>query len=79
MELISKELLSEVLEVNKSTEIKNIQKIGNIIEFEYHRKKGGYSLDGNTNIYELVHKCKEWALEGWEIHSAIIDSNKSFL
>lgn len=51
--LISKELLSEVLGFN----------IDYIVEQEnthisWHDEMGGHTI----NIYELAHKCKEWAL-----------------
>lgn len=49
--MISKELLSEVLELKRIDEIYTED---NILYF--------CELNEGTNIYELAHKCKEWAL-----------------
>jgi hypothetical protein len=53
-EIISKELLSEVLGI----EITRIKVKGNILE--YNHDFTGYCED-DINIHELAHKCKEWA------------------
>lgn len=67
-DLISKELLSEVLKDktigNVLTDVKVIESkiFGNIKENElayYSAKKGWQRI----NIHELAHKCKEWARE----------------
>ena len=50
--MISKELLSEVLGYKASY----IQMVGTKLCFSCHIKGGS-----NINIYELAHKCKEWA------------------
>ena len=59
--MISKELLSEVLDI----EIKEIGKLveGILLSFRYPTHWG------YCNIYELAHKCKEWAIsKGWVLH-----------
>lgn len=65
--MISKELLSEVLDDKRI--------MMNKIEFEIGNS---YLVVDNyirINIYELAHKCKKWALnEGWWI-----DSNLGFI
>ena len=50
--MISKELLNEVLGYKASY----IQIVGTKLCFSCHIKGGS-----NINIYELAHKCKEWA------------------
>jgi hypothetical protein len=64
--MISKELLSEVLEVNWmeycKIEVRSTEVI--IEEDMLHPKHHGYTGMGyvrSINIYELAHKCKEWA------------------
>lgn len=52
---ISKELLSEVLKVNVTYTEKLI---GNTLGF----KTNNVDFTHLINIYELAHKCKEWAL-----------------
>lgn len=63
--MISKELLNEVL----GYEASYIQIVGMKLCFSCHIKGGS-----NINIYELAHKCKEWAYkQGYAIlsgHSA---------
>ena len=65
--MVSKELLSEVLHVNIDTIICNSEKIlwygKNTIKAEV--------LEDFINIYELAHKCKEWA---WNNHHITIRS-----
>jgi hypothetical protein len=55
--MINKELLSEVLEINVtySEQMKN-----NIFRYYFNIGIGG-DLFEEINIYELAHKCKEWA------------------
>lgn len=58
-EIISKELLSEVLEVD-------IVSYGIILfdlEYDFKENMGVYIHKKNINIHELAHKCKEWAIE----------------
>jgi hypothetical protein len=60
---ISKELLSEV-SGHKVTEIYGI--VGNEVryetsDFEIHMKFSPFKC--SINIYELAHKCKEWAIK----------------
>ena len=52
----SKELLSEVF----NTTVKNIELDRGQTEVKIYRENT--SCLGTYNIYELVHKCKEWAL-----------------
>ena len=60
---ISKELLSEVLELKRIDEI-YIE--DNILYF--------CELNKGINIYELAHKCKEWAMnKGYQIISGLSD------
>ena len=57
--MISKELLSEVLGINideNDIYIKN-----NYIYYAYCRSDNEW-INASSNIYELAHKCKEWAL-----------------
>ena len=71
--MISKELLSEVLEEN----ISEVYKIGSNPNFKQNTllfKLYGCGELCNINIYELAHKCKEWAskqyysvMSGWEM------------
>ena len=51
--MISKELLSEVLNLN----ITYIERCNNSIIY----KISVYDREEEVNIYELAHKCKEWA------------------
>ena len=53
--MISKELLSEVLKLN----ITYIERCNNSIIY----KISVYDREEEVNIYELAHKCKEWALD----------------
>ena len=70
---ISKELLSEVLEV----EIIDFEIIWNILNYiipNYETEEDGdliyIELSQNINIYEFAFKCKEWALsKGYFIYS----------
>lgn len=67
-EIISKELLSEVLQLSEV-------KIGRHLttgKFSYGNRQEFYYFDGHDtiheiiNIHELAHKCKEWAFQkGW--------------
>ena len=50
--MISKELLSEIL----GYEVSHLHTVGTKLCFSCHIKGGS-----NINIYELAHKCKEWA------------------
>jgi hypothetical protein len=59
---ISKELLSEVLNLN----ITYIERCNNSIVY----KVSVYDREEEVNIYEFVFKCKEWALtKGYFIYS----------
>ena len=61
--MISKELLKNVL---YGENIDNISIISNDITFEYSHYVNGvfqYRRKTDINIYELAHKCKEWALK----------------
>jgi hypothetical protein len=68
--MITEELLSEVL--GRKVEI--IEHFGNIIYYEEPNKT--VWLEEDINIYELAHKCKEWAKD-YEFHSAILDNKAS--
>ena len=73
MKLPSKELLSEVLGLK--TNLVEIDEARNNV-FYYCNKFG--RITGEINIYELAHKCKEWALsKNYEIESSLfVDGNK---
>ena len=61
-EIISRELLSEVLNIENERISKRVDRFcfpsDNIITVAYYMEDGWQHL----NIYELAHKCKEWAL-----------------
>lgn len=59
IEMISKELLSEVLNLN----ITYIEHCNNSIIY----KISVYDREEEVNIYELAHKCKEWAYSTYGI------------
>ena len=62
--MISKELLSEVLNLN----ITYIERCNNSIIY----KISVYDREEEVNIYELAHKCKEWAYsQGYIISSGL--------
>ena len=62
--MISKELLSEVLGLTNSGIIDEIYQEDNLLYF--------CQLNKGINIYELAHKCKEWAYDkGWWIQSGL--------
>lgn len=64
MQLPSKELLSEVLKLN----ITYIERCNNSIIY----KISVYDREEEVNIYELSHKCKEWAYsQGYIISSGL--------
>jgi len=64
--MISKELLSEVLGL-KIKQLDYYSDTKNTIVFTDTYKNYGWQLE---NIYELAHKCKEWAkYYGFKIHS----------
>ena len=66
--MISKELLSEVLENEVPYQVR-VHKIiikNNSLNYFYNSKdnRGGlFEANEYINIYELANKCKEWALE----------------
>ena len=78
--MISKELLSEVLGVEVN--IFDVDKKNDLV-FEY-KNDGTYGdtdikinkdfIGTYINIYELAHKCKEWALELYELRSHLCDN-----
>lgn len=78
-DLISKELLSAVLDLkNRKTESLDINILSSeVIYSSYSKDEKDYIPSKSINIHELAHKCKEWALKDYEIHSAIIDNNKA--
>lgn len=69
MEIISKELLSEVLETEiRSIEIKDnyvlYKHIVDFVNYSFHQGDCPYDsqeVEDSINIHELAHKCKEWA------------------
>lgn len=76
--MISKELLSKVLDLKMwKTETLQITFDENIIKWRgiFLGDVGFYNSYENINIYELAHKCKEWALSksNLELISAITE------
>lgn len=69
--MISKELLSEVLNDEGNVCTGNIQVTSRVIHYE----RNGSQMS-QINIYELAHKCKEWAHNlGYNITSGYSDMN----
>ncbi len=71
--MISKELFSEVLKEN----VKDVYEIGSNPNFKDNTLL--FSLNGcgelcNINIYELGHKCKEWAILNHYDFTVLIDT-----
>ena len=62
--MISKELLSEII----SEDIKSLRIDGNYIDYQCTSEEGH---DDTINIYELAHKCKEWANHHFTLLSAV--------
>jgi hypothetical protein len=62
--MLSKELLNEVLNIENSRISRKVDSFcfpnENTIALKYYMKDGWEHL----NIYELAHKCKEWACKG---------------
>lgn len=74
MILPSKELLSEVL--NRRKPIGKIKQVANKIRW-YENLDGECSDYMDINIYELAHKCKEWALnQSFCLMSCMHDNGK---
>ena len=67
--MINKELLSEVLAL---TVVKVLELEGSILWYKGIVNVNGspYAKELSVNIYELAHKCKEWAFNnGYELRS----------
>ena len=78
--MISKELLSEVLgaEVEFAPTCLELANGSKCIEWKKVTKAESHTAVGfqGINIYELAHKCKEWALKyGYQLHSAMRNGN----
>jgi len=58
--MISKELLSAVLDVPIGSFVNGIDTHQYMVEYQH--LKGDEILDCCINIYHLAHKCKEWAV-----------------
>ena len=74
--MISKELLSEVLEIKVFAEIREDDDVRNNIlvywEFDGYRNECR-----NINIYELAFKCKKWAISnGFDVLSGGLEQGK---
>lgn len=66
-EIIREELFTEVLNIQFDW-LQNIKLEGSILTYEKHYEsfRGdscSYWSDEEINIYELAHKCKEWAMD----------------
>jgi len=69
--MISKELLSEVLGCDYCSLKYSSTTIHYEYEFDVMWSKAMQKNKAKINIYELAHKCKEWALtEGFIIYSS---------
>ena len=78
-QIISKELLSEVLGINVMSEIRedDLCEDNILIYWDFFEKRGNEGR--NINIYELAHKCKEWAYRyGCEIASYKIQDSSEY-
>ena len=73
--MISKELLSEVLKLDAKPY--NIDTKGRTLYYSVYEDRYECDiLDNEINIYELAHKCKEWALKSsYQLHSAMRNGN----
>jgi len=67
--MISKELLSEVLSVEMPKETCFKVEYINSIEIQYYDNDLFPENRKHINIYELAHKCKEWARGRYSISS----------
>jgi len=72
--MISKELLSEVLDIelelkrNELNPIPTGKESGSEVIFYWVKGETYFHNGSSINIYELAHKCKEWAYkQGYEI------------
>ena len=72
--MISKELLSEVLDLKYPIRIiHHFCKGQNVLNYDLHVECALFQE--SINIYELAHKCKEWA---WEKHSLMLFQTQYF-
>lgn len=69
-DIISKELVKEVMNVES---VEEVEVQNGIIDYEYTLKDSDFLQYDDINLYEFIHKnCKEWALsKGYEIHSGL--------
>lgn len=75
MILPSKELLSEVLEINDINLIIYDIDFPNIIEYTQYANITRGVRSTEINIYELAHKCKEWAIsKGYDVLSGGLEA-----
>ena len=78
--MISKELLSEVL----NCEVLDIDnEIPDFIPLVSYMAKHRIptmekTFDADINIYELAHKCKEWAFQRWYDIYSCVDSDEAY-
>jgi hypothetical protein len=69
-EIISKELLSEVLNLDY-VEVYEIELIGSHMHYTLVLEDDIISDDMTINVHELAHKCKEWAWKTYGHSGAI--------
>jgi len=74
--VVNNELLSVVLDVSSGWFIDNITISGSQVIIDYGKHDGDFDKDV-FNIYELTHKCKEWALSN--VEQLVWDSNTTSL
>lgn len=75
-DVISKELLSEVLD-KEVTNIKMHHINDEYIYFDYIGKQSRIVNEVSIDIYKLAHKCKEWAYKQGYILMSTIRTNSS--
>ena len=78
--MVSKELLSEVLEEDIFSIEEGISYIvGGYDTLLHYRTSSRFDICRTINIYELAHKCKEWASSyGYDLFSHRFDANASY-
>jgi len=80
--MISTELLSKVLDINIIRMKPILENENTIAYLVYGNQKTineVYSNHKTINIYELAHKCKEWALtKCYELHTHIAFENNEY-
>ena len=79
--MLNKRVLNEVLYGNNF--LQDISLVGTVMKhnncLQYSTEKGHHvTLNKHINIYELVHKCKEWILKQEDIQSLDIHIHTTY-